>query len=336
MTTSAVPLRENEIRPDALMKQQAQHFANDVARLMQHQANFVEVACPACAATKPREVFQKLGLRYQECQACGTVYTSPRPRPEHLQEYYTLSENYAFWNQHIFPASEATRRERIFRPRARRIADICRTHQVNPGVLLEVGAGFGTFCEEMRAVGLFGRLIAVEPTPGLAQTCRQRGLEVLEQPIESVRLDEPVDMVAAFEVIEHLFDPRAFIAACQRQLRPGGLLVLSCPNIRGFDVATLGPLSSAVDPEHLNYFHPDSLSHLVESCGFQTLDLATPGELDAELVRKKVLAGDFSLSGQPFLQRVLIDEWDRLGGPFQNFLAANRLSSHLWIVAKKN
>ena len=36
-----------------------------------------------------------------------------------------------------------------------------------------------------------------------------------------------------------------------------------------------------------------------------------------------VLAGLLDLSGQPFLQRVLIEDWDRLGGPFQQFAAAN-------------
>jgi hypothetical protein len=46
-----------------------------------------------------------------------------------------------------------------------------------------------------------------------------------------------------------------------------------------------------------------------------------------------VLKDDLPLD--PFLRRVLIDEWDRLGWPFQQFLAANGLSSHMWVVARK-
>jgi hypothetical protein len=61
----------------------------------------------------------------------------------------------------------------------------------------------------------------------------------------------------------------------------------------------------------------------------------TPGELDAELARKKILAGEVDFTGHRFLRRVLIDEWDRLGTPFQTFLSENGLSSHMWIVARR-
>ena len=33
--------------------------------------------------------------------------------------------------------------------------------------------------------------------------------------------------------------------------------------------------------------------------------------------------------------RFLIDRWDELGADFQEFLAAHRLSSHMWLVARK-
>ena len=35
------------------------------------------------------------------------------------------------------------------------------------------------------------------------------------------------------------------------------------------------------------------------------------------------------------LARPLIDEWDRLGEPFQDFLAAHGLSSNMWLVASR-
>ena len=43
------------------------------------------------------------------------------------------SQNYAYWNDVIFPASEAVRREKIFRPRAQRMADLCRRVGVTGG-----------------------------------------------------------------------------------------------------------------------------------------------------------------------------------------------------------
>ena len=175
-------------------------------------------------------------------------------------------------------------------------------------MLLEVGAGFGTFCEEARRPPSFRRVIAVEPSPELAASCRQRGLEVINLPVEQVELEnERIDVIAAFEVIEHLLAPQQMIAQCYRLLSPGGLLVLTCPSCRGFDVMTLGPLSTTVDSEHLNYFRPESLSHLVSRCGFSVLEVFTPGKLDAELVRKKAISGELDLSGQPFLREVLVE-----------------------------
>ena len=100
------------------------------------------------------------------------------------------------------------------------------------------------------------------------------------------------------------------------------------------DIATLGAKSLAVDAEHVNLFNPASLSLLLERSGFDVLEVTTPGRLDAELVRDAVLAGSLDLSREPFLRRVLIDEWGKLGWPFQQFLAANNLSSHMWIAAR--
>lgn len=114
------------------------------------------------------------------------------------------------------------------------------------------------------------------------------------------------------------------------------MFILTTPNIRGFDLLTLGKLSNNIGgPNHLNYFHPDSLSYLLERCGFKVIEILTPGELDAELVRKKILAGELDVSNCPFLKYILVDQWGTTGEIFQHFLAQNNLSSHLWIVARK-
>jgi hypothetical protein len=67
----------------------------------------------------------------------------------------------------------------------------------------------------------------------------------------------------------------------------------------------------------------------------EVLETFTPGLLDAELVRNKVLEGEFDLSTQPFLKKVLINEWDQHGAAFQAFLMAQGLSSNLWVVGRK-
>ncbi len=111
--------------------------------------------------------------------------------------------------------------------------------------------------------------------------------------------------------------------------------MVSCPNGQGFDIAMLGAHALAVDAEHVNLFNPESLAGLLQHSGFEVLEALTPGRLDAEFVREAALKGAIDLANDPFLTRVLLDEWDRLGWPFQQFLAANGLSSHMWIAARK-
>jgi SAM-dependent methyltransferase len=251
-----------------------------------------------------------------------------------MADYYASSENYAYFATHVFPATEASRSEKIHRPRLEKILELCDQYGVGRGRLLEVGPGFGTFAEVATRSETFSDVVVIEPTPEMAAACRARGINVIEKRVEDAAGDvEEADVVVSFEVIEHLFEPGRFVAHCGRLLPKGGLLVLTCPNGLGFDIAMLGPRSLAVDAEHVNLFNPTSLSGLVTRFGFDVLEATTPGRLDAELVRDCVLKDHLDLD--PFLQRVLVDEWDRLGWPFQQFLAANGLSSHMWIVARK-
>ena len=329
-------MKEDEIRPEHLMDEQSKAYLEDVKILVKKKKDFVEVPCPACDSVNYQKTFEKYGLDYVICKNCRTVFINPRPSLEMLSEYYATSKNYEYWNNYIFPASENNRREKIFAPRAKRVDEICKRHNLKTNTLVDVGAGFGTFCEEVKKIGNFKRVIAVEPTPNLAETCRKKGLEVINKPIEKVSFEnETVDVVTSFEVIEHLFSPKDFLLGCSHILSKGGFLIVTCPNIEGFDIVVLRELANSIDTEHLNYFNIESLSGLLSNCGFEVIEKLTPGELDAELVRKKVLCGEFDISKQPFLKQILIDKWDIVGGSFQNFLKDNLLSSNMCIVSKK-
>jgi len=334
-------LSEQDIRPEHLMAEQARLFALDIARLMANRPDFIEIPCPACDSQDATAAFEKTGMPFVFCQQCATLYASPRPKPAHLNDYYQNSKNYEYWSQHIFPASENARREKIFQPRVRQVLEICERFQLPTETLLEVGAGFGIFCEEMVKTGKFQTVLAVEPTPYLAEDCRRRGLQVIEKPIEDIQKtelaqnDKPINLIACFEVIEHLFSPREFLLKCADLLDEGGVLILTCPNGQGFDIVTLQEKSCAVDVEHLNLFNPESLAYLLETCGFEIIDAQTPGQLDAELVRKQLLSGELSTEEHPFLKQILLEQWETHGAAFQQFLIENKLSSNMMLAGRK-
>lgn len=329
-------LSEQELCPDALLAGQEAAFARDIARLQARKSEFVEVHCPACDHQDSPPVFTKFGFQYLRCPVCQSIYMSPRPSPQVMASYYANSENYRYWAEHIFPASEAARREKINRPWLQRILEICTRHGVPRNHLVEIGPGFGTFSALVNAEKAFQSVTAVEPTPEMAQACRERGVRVVEKGIENVG-DEvrPADVVVAFEVIEHLFEPKKFFSTANRLLARGGILIVSCPNGLGFDIATLGAQSLAVDAEHVNLFNPKSIRRLGEASGLACLEVSTPGRLDAEFVRTAALAGQIDLSDQPLLRQVLLEEWGSVGWEFQKFLLKNNLSAHMLGVFKK-
>ena len=331
------PMSVNDIRPTDLRRLQEEAYARDLARLRKRLPEFVHTSCPACGKDDAQPAFAKYGFAFTRCRACRTLYMCPRPTPDVMERYYGNSENYKFWAEHIFPASEVNRREKIHRPMLDYLVAVCKRHGVARRKLVEVGPGFGTFIALAQNTRSFNKVVAIERNPEMAAACRKRGVQVIERAVEDVRPEEvgAADVLVSFEVIEHLYAPAEFLRDAARLLRPGGLLLLSCPNGEGFDTALLGAQSVQVDSEHVNLFNPDSLAGLVERSGFEVLEKETPGRLDAELVRDAALSGKLDLSGNPFLQRVLIDEWEQLGGPFQSFLAANGMSGHLRILAKK-
>lgn len=325
-------MNEDDIRPQPLRRANAELRRADLARVLASAADFVAVSCPACGGDRPIDPFHKDGFAFVRCALCATVYISPRPPFDSLMTFYTTAASVRHWWEVIFPRTEANRRAHLFGPRARQLAALCSRLEITTGTLIDVGAGFGTFCEEVRALGGFDEVLAVEVAAGMAAACRQKGFRVIEAAVERVALPA-ADVITAFELIEHLFEPRRFVESCAAALRPGGLLLLTTPNVLGFEVLALGPRSRTFGgPEHLNYFHAASLGRLLTDCGFAVAVSQTPGALDAELVRQEVRAGTLELQ-DPFLRQVLLEDWSRWGTAFQQFLAGFGWSSHLSVAA---
>lgn len=71
----------------------------------------------------------------------------------------------------------------------------------------------------------------------------------------------------AAHLLEHLRDPRRFLRAVARLLRPEGLLYVEVPDADNDDPALVGPVN-LVNQQHIHYFAPHRLVRMAESCGF--------------------------------------------------------------------
>ena len=101
--------------------------------------------------------------------------------------------------------------------------------------LLDIGCGGGLLAEPMARLG--AEVVGVDAAAGNIPVARlhaeQSGLAIDYRVGTAEALaeaGEAFDVVLAMEVIEHVADPPAFLAACRGLLRPGGLLICSTIN----------------------------------------------------------------------------------------------------------
>jgi SAM-dependent methyltransferase len=94
--------------------------------------------------------------------------------------------------------------------------------------VLEVGCGRGEFAKKIVAK----RYVGLELSRRARELAAADGIPVITQPVEkhSLEHEQHYEVVCAFQVLEHVTNPTAFIGACNRCLKPGGLLIYSVPN----------------------------------------------------------------------------------------------------------
>lgn len=331
-------MKESDIRPQSLFNRYLEISRKDIVRFFSDRSSFVEVPCPACASEGYGFGLEKFGFRYVTCSACGSLYLSPRPTREMINAYYCESESVKFWGTDFFRQTAEARRERIFRPRAQMVEEWVERHgdTLKSEVIVDVGSGYGIFLEEVRTLGVFREVVGIEPAPNLADICERKGFRVIRKRAEEVTPDEvQASFATAFEVIEHLYDPEEFMKAIARVLIPGGVFVFTTLTVSGFDVQVLWEHSKSVyPPHHINLISVEGARRLLERIGLEIDEVDTPGELDVDIVVNTIMEKkDIKLPR--FIEQIVKHPHEEVRVNFQQFLKANRLSSHLRGVARR-
>lgn len=97
-----------------------------------------------------------------------------------------------------------------------------------PGVALDIGAAAGGNTRVLRRHGW--RPIALEYSTDGAEVAARRGLTVVRGDATNLPARAAgVDLVTAFDVIEHIEDDYLALAEIRRVLRPGGTLLVTVP-----------------------------------------------------------------------------------------------------------
>jgi 2-polyprenyl-6-hydroxyphenyl methylase/3-demethylubiquinone-9 3-methyltransferase len=113
--------------------------------------------------------------------------------------------------------------------------------------LVDIGCGGGVLSEPLARLG--ASVTGLDPAPTNIAVARAHAeksgltIDYREEAIETVVADGGrFDIVLAMEVVEHVADVEAFVAACCQAVKPGGLLVMATLNrtLKSYALAIVG------------------------------------------------------------------------------------------------
>jgi 2-polyprenyl-3-methyl-5-hydroxy-6-metoxy-1,4-benzoquinol methylase len=147
--------------------------------------------------------------------------------------------------------------------------------------VLDLGCGGGHNGAMLKKAGA-REVVGVERDPGAAAEARKRLDRVVQ--CDLAQLDpgdlgeEPFDAILASDVLEHLYDAESVLARAVTRLRPGGVVVLSLPNIS--NVYVFAQLlrktwprrrSGIFDRTHVRFFAKHDMVRLLQGAGLRVL-----------------------------------------------------------------
>ncbi|MGA7616160.1 MAG: methyltransferase domain-containing protein [Thermoanaerobaculia bacterium] len=171
-----------------------------------------------------------------------------------------------------------------------RVLALIRAHTEPGSLILDAGCGNGWFARELARAGFVVAAIdASETGIDLARTSE----EAIEFRSGSIYDDlrqafgkPSFDAVVSLEVLEHLYDPRMFLARTYEALDDDGVLVLSTP-YHGYAKNLVMAISGALDRHftalwdggHIKFWSKSTLTKILEEQGFEVVRFAGVGRL---------------------------------------------------------
>lgn len=222
-----------------------------------------EVICPICGPAVATALFEKKQREFYECNQCKLRLQWPLPTQEELERYY--DEEFSQGMYRTFTEASLMKQ----RTASHRLRQVLRWAQP-PGKWLDVGCANGVFVSTAASVG--ADAYGIELSGVAVEQAVQQSLKVQQARIEDLSTTDLYDCITAFDVIEHVLDPRAFLQSIADRLTDGGTCVLSLPDVNSLFAKIMGKTWWFYIPEeHLHYFNHHTMKQLVAKTGLETL-----------------------------------------------------------------
>lgn len=221
-----------------------------------------DATCCVCGVSG-RSVYDVPPFAVVRCPRCGLVFVSPRLRPAALQEVY---DDVGYFEGGVYGAdrSPAMRLQRVWtRGRLALLPPATSSPR-----LLEIGCGYGHFLVAARERG--HEVAGVELSrPAVRHAVDVLGLDVTQGQLADAGLSGGYDVITAWDTLEHVPDPVAFLRTVHGLLAPDGMFAFSTPYISALPARLLGRRWWTLKPaEHIWHFTPEHHRLVLARAGF--------------------------------------------------------------------
>jgi SAM-dependent methyltransferase len=224
-------------------------------------------ACPICDARTVRPYCRKAQATYFLCTSCDLIFQHPLPTPTAMREW--ADAEYTDGAYHDYVAARPMK-IRHFEDRLADVGD-----RVRPGRLLDIGCSCGYFLEVAASRGFDVQGVEFSRSAIAAASPAMRG-RIFEGTLDTLPADGLFDLASAFDLIEHVPDPRGFLRRCASLLKPGGTILISTPDTRHLLRFLMGSRWPMLQPmQHLSLFSNRSLERALKSEGFADVTVRT-------------------------------------------------------------
>ncbi|RPJ79077.1 MAG: methyltransferase domain-containing protein [Alphaproteobacteria bacterium] len=102
-------------------------------------------------------------------------------------------------------------------------------------IVLEIGCGNGSFLKKLKDKGI-RQIVGIDLNVDALREPKAVGVKIYNKTVEELAAEEnqKFDVVCSFQVLENVSDPRSFLEASIKLLKPGGKLIMGIPNSEGF------------------------------------------------------------------------------------------------------
>lgn len=222
------------------------------------QTNSIGILTKACVSCGSDDIQLKPwklrnNFKLGSCNNCGFHFAQPRPTFQYLIDYYNSISNSRFYKHTDDDALKSTRD----------ILRLIRAHHPSAKRVLEIGCSTAYYLQGLKLEGY--EVAGTELSQDACNLAQEwYGITVYNTEFPPDSYKNAFDVIIVHHVIEHVLEPREFLAKADQYLSNNGILILETPNVQSAGIRIFKRHYPVLcPPGHLNFFSLATLGAVI-------------------------------------------------------------------------